>query len=92
MKYENILDYSTSKRMKAGRVTLQPGEEVGEHVTEGREELIVVLKGTASVAEEGKESLVQAGSTHYIHENARHNVKNASKEELEYIYAVAKTQ
>jgi len=37
---------SAARSLKAGRVTLEPGEEVGEHVTESRQEVIIVLKGS----------------------------------------------
>jgi putative monooxygenase len=78
-----------SMRLKAGRVTLMPGEEVGEHVTEGKEELIVVLKGEASLFLEGKAVKLRAGETRFIPVNTRHNVKNLSSGKLEYVYAVA---
>ncbi len=78
-----------SRLMKSGRVFLSPGENVGEHVTEGREELIIVLKGEATVYENGREMRLGCGDILYIKEGVRHNVKNTTNGELEYIYVVA---
>jgi mannose-6-phosphate isomerase-like protein (cupin superfamily) len=35
--------------IKSGHVVLEPGENIGEHITEAKEEVIVVLKGKAMV-------------------------------------------
>ena len=35
--------------MKSGHVTLKPGESVGEHKTEAKEESIIVLEGAADI-------------------------------------------
>ncbi len=71
-----------------GRVTLEPGEEAGEHVTDGREELIVVLKGRATLIKGNERIELSEGEIHFIEEGTRHNVKNLSKEPLEYVYLV----
>jgi mannose-6-phosphate isomerase-like protein (cupin superfamily) len=77
-----------SRLLKGGRVTLSPGEEVGEHVTENREEIIVVLRGTASLLKGDEIIELNEGEAHFIEEGTRHNVRNSSDRELEYIYAV----
>jgi len=89
MKTERILHPPISKVLKSGRVTLEPGEEIGEHVTDRREELLVVLSGSAVIEKEGKMFALNKGETHYIPEGIRHNVKNLSSETLEYIYIVS---
>jgi mannose-1-phosphate guanylyltransferase / mannose-6-phosphate isomerase len=76
-------------RMRAGRITLLPGEDVGEHRTEHREELIVVLKGVATIVEEALIIEKKVGETHHIAENINHNVRNDGSEPLEYIYITA---
>ena len=40
-----LLDCSSSVKMKSGVVVLEPGEEVGSHNTNSKEELIIVLEG-----------------------------------------------
>ena len=79
---------SVNKALKAGRVTLGPGEEVGEHITKRREEIVIVLKGAGSLIREGKETPIKEGDVHYVGENIRHNVKSSSGT-LEYVYVVS---
>ncbi len=78
---------SLNKALKAGRIALGPGEEVGEHVTEGREEIIIVLKGSGSLVRAGKEIPIKEGEVHYVGENVRHNVRGGP-EGTEYVYLV----
>lgn len=75
--------------MKSGRVTLEPGEEVGEHTTDHREEVVVVLKGSG-VLLKGKEKVqLREGEVYFIGEDVLHNIKNESNAVLHYIYVVA---
>ena len=89
MKSESLLKPPISKVLKSGRVILSPGECVGRHVTDKREEILIVLWGTVTVLEEDKKFQLKAGETHYIMEDVSHNVENNSDEELEYIYVVS---
>jgi quercetin dioxygenase-like cupin family protein len=78
---------SLNKALKAGRVALGPGEDVGEHVTEKREEIIIVLRGSGSLIREGEETPISEGDVHYVGENVRHNVRGGA-EGTEYVYVV----
>jgi len=89
MKTESLLRPPESKVLKSGRVVLSKGEEIGQHVTERREEIIVVLRGTATFIEEGQEIQLSTGKTHYVRESVVHNVRNDVDEELEYVYVVS---
>ncbi|MBU0953249.1 MAG: cupin domain-containing protein [Nanoarchaeota archaeon] len=89
MNSKSLFKPPTTKLLKAGRVTLAPGETVGEHVTDQREEVLVILKGTATVHVEGTVTTVPKGQTHYIKEGQKHNVVNNGTENLEYVYVVA---
>jgi mannose-6-phosphate isomerase len=89
MKTESLIKPPASEALKSGRVILSPGEEIGEHVTEKREELLVVLRGTATLAKEDERIELHKGKTHYIPEGIRHNVINMSDKELEYVYIVS---
>jgi mannose-6-phosphate isomerase len=89
MKSSSICKPPQTKRIKAGRVRLEPGEEIGEHVTKDREEIIVVLKGDATLEMDGKEIEIKEGATHFIEEGKAHNVMNNGKERLEYVYVVS---
>jgi len=89
MKTESIIKPPESKALKAGRVVLSPGEEIGEHKTDKREELIIILRGTATLIKEGEQIQLKIGETHYIEPETKHNVVNNSDEELEYVYVVS---
>jgi mannose-6-phosphate isomerase-like protein (cupin superfamily) len=87
-----LVTHSGSKSLKAGRIILEVGEEVGEHVTENREEVIVVLKGEGILLKEKGNLPIKEGDAHYIKEDTRHNVRNTSNRELEYVYIVNSTR
>jgi mannose-6-phosphate isomerase-like protein (cupin superfamily) len=75
--------------IKAGCVTLQPGESVGEHVTDRKEEVVVLLEGVARVWCHGKEhSLVQAPAAVYIPPQTPHDLQNAGSTPLRYVFVV----
>jgi mannose-6-phosphate isomerase-like protein (cupin superfamily) len=92
IKSELLIKPPASRMLKAGRIILSPGEEVGEHITEKREELIIVLKGTATLIKETEILKLKEHETHYIKEGIKHNIKNNSGKELEYIYVVSMLQ
>ena len=75
--------------MKSGCVVLKPGEEVGEHMTENKEELIVVLQGKAKVISDGKSVEAGENTAVYIKSGKLHNVINDSGAVLRYIYVTA---
>lgn len=78
-----------SEGLVSGCVTLAPGEEVGVHRTEAREEVIVVLSGRATVICGGERLTVNAKQLAYIPSGQEHNVVNESDRQLEYVYVVA---
>jgi quercetin dioxygenase-like cupin family protein len=89
MKSESVIKPPLSKALKSGRVILAPGEEIGEHVTQNREELIVILRGRATIEIIDDPIEVHQGQTHFIPEGIKHNVSNKSDEVLEYLYIVS---
>lgn len=86
MHIDEIIGPPESKMLKSGKVTLSPGEEIGEHTTYKKEELIIVLQGTASLVKNNKVIELKEGETHYIREGIKHNIKNNSDQELKYMY------
>jgi quercetin dioxygenase-like cupin family protein len=78
-----------AKRMRARVVVLEPGQEVGEHTTENREELIVVLEGTIVLIGPDGEHQLKVGQAAFIPLNALHNVKNKTKKKARYMYVLA---
>lgn len=78
-----------SERIKAGCTVLATGEAVGEHITEDREEVLVILQGTAHVVC-GEETLeVNQGNLVFITKNQKHNVLNKGEGVLKYVYIVS---
>lgn len=85
----SLLNLDETKKIKAGLVILQPGEEVGYHVTDNREEVILILEGEAVVGLEGSdEQVIKKDHLVYIPTNKEHNVRNKSDRLLRYIYLV----
>jgi quercetin dioxygenase-like cupin family protein len=89
MEYNSIIKPPKSQRIKAGKVKLLPGEEIGEHSTDSKEELIVVLAGSATIIANGEETIVPEKEHHFIPEGTVHNVRNDREQTLEYIYIVS---
>ena len=84
----SLLKPPFSERLRSGSVTLAPGEEVGVHRTDGREEAIIVLRGTATVICEGEELTVKEKQLAYIPPEMEHNVINKTNQLVEYAYVV----
>jgi len=89
MKSESILKPPISAILKCGKVSLLPNESVGEHITDKREEVIIVVKGTATLRKGEKTFIIHENETHFIPEGTVHNVLNNSSESLEYYYVVS---
>ena len=86
----SLLTLEETNKIKTGLVILQPGEEVGYHVTDNREEVILILEGEAVVELEGEnEQVVKKDYLVYIPTNKEHNVRNKSDRLLRYIYLVS---
>lgn len=88
MEYTPLFKPPHTQTLKSGKVKLLPGEEVGEHVTENKEEMIIVLKGAATIYAEDKKIEVSERSCYFIKEDTKHNVKNHTEEILEYVFVV----
>lgn len=83
-----LVSRSDSHQLRSGYVLLEPGEDVGEHKTEGGEELIIVMDGTAEVFCGGETETVHAPAVVLIPAHTIHNVKNKSEDLLKYVYVV----
>jgi len=78
-----------AKRMRSRVVVLGPGEEVGEHTTEDREELLMVLEGSIVLIGPDGEHPLSVGRAAFIPLMTKHNVINRSKAKARYIYVLA---
>jgi len=84
-----LVSRSDSHQLHSGYVVLEPGKEVGEHETEGGEELIVMVEGKAEIVSNGHTTIVEAPCAVLIPAHTVHNVKNRSKTLLKYVYVVS---
>jgi mannose-6-phosphate isomerase-like protein (cupin superfamily) len=64
---------------------------VGEHATRGKEELLFVLEGEATLLIGGTATKVLAGHAAYVPPDTTHDVANESRSLLSYVYVTAKT-
>lgn len=86
LKRRHLLTDDDAKYLR-GRVEIKrPGEETGPHVTEGREEVIIVLEGTATVYHGKARLKVREGRSLFIAEGVLHNVRNEGRKSLRYVY------
>jgi len=76
--------------IRSGYVALKPGEEIGEHTTEDKEELLILLEGRAEVlSDKDSPILAEKNTVVYMPPHTKHNVKNTGSEILRYIYIVS---
>lgn len=86
----SLLNCTNSIKMKSGMVVLESGEEVGCHNTNGREEMIIVLEGSACVEIDGNPyDTINPDSVFYIPPETKHNIINRNQKTLRYIYVVS---
>lgn len=83
---ERIIAPPDSIKIKSRLVVLEPDKSVGIHETTGKEEIIFVISGMASVWENGEEKNVDAGHAVYISPGVKHDIINRTDRPLKYIY------
>lgn len=83
-----LVSHPDSHQLHSGYVVLEPGKEVGEHETEGGEELIVMVEGRAEVISDGAAIMAEAPCVVLIPAHTAHNVRNRSETLLKYVYVV----
>ena len=77
-------------RMKSGLVSLEPGETVGTHSTDNKEELIIVMEGNGEMVFDGYNSVkLSLGQNAYCPPYTKHNIINTGNKPLRYIYVVS---
>ena len=77
--------------LSSGLVKLKPKESIGEHSTEDREEIIIILKGKARVRYGRRGSLIlKDNSFAYFPARTIHNIENIGSSPLQYTYITAR--
>lgn len=88
--YQALFQPPQTHGFHSGRPVLRSGESVGEHSTEGYEEVLIILEGEGEVNFEAGHSMhISEGSIVYIPPYTLHNVTNTGKSLLKYIYIAA---
>lgn len=90
-KYQRLLSgIPQTKGIRAGYVNLKPEEDIGEHSTDSKEEVLIILNGKAEISCGNLSVLLaEADTLIYIPANTKHNVKNIGKALLKYVYITA---
>ncbi|MBI4706440.1 MAG: cupin domain-containing protein [Candidatus Omnitrophica bacterium] len=82
-------DAKNRQGLRSGLVVLKPGELVGEHSTENKEEILIVLSGCGYFYYGKKTIILKENTFLYVPERTTHNVKNAGQKPLKYVYITA---
>ncbi len=71
----------------SGCVVLKEDESVGEHNTDGAEEMLIILEGEGELYANGFEKLdFEKGTALYIPPNTVHDVRNTGTSLLKYVF------
>lgn len=79
-----------ARAISSSCVRLERGSSVGAHVTEGKEELLFVLEGEATLRLGGTAAKVPAGHVAYVPPGTSHDVENEGAGPLLYVYVTAR--
>ncbi len=80
-------DELSSKANMFARVLLKPGESIGEHPHGEEGEMYIVISGTATVTDCGKEYALSEGDAMWTTGGETHSIENRSDKDIE-IYAI----
>lgn len=75
-------EIATAEHSQAVLMTIPPGEEIGEEVHEGIDQLLVFVDGVAEAILEGESSPVRAGQAVLVPAGTRHNFRNTGDSPL----------
>jgi mannose-6-phosphate isomerase-like protein (cupin superfamily) len=76
--------------IKSGHILLGPGNSVGEHTTDVKEEVIIITRSKAQLICSGDNPVtVTTENIIYIPPETRHDIRNIGEDVLEYVYVVA---
>ncbi|MDK9698858.1 MAG: cupin domain-containing protein [bacterium] len=90
--YQSVIKPPLSHKLRSGFMRIQPGKACEEHSTDGYEELIVLLAGTAKLHHGDSTQTVVAGQVIYIPPHTKHSLENIGSSDLQYQYIVTKVE
>lgn len=74
-----------------GRLLLQPGVSIGEHVHENNEEIMTILTGSVKYTDDGTDCILNAGDVGICRKGHSHCVENISESEDATIFISVNT-
>ena len=74
----------TGQHLQLVLMTLQPGEEIGEEVHEGRDQFFRIEEGEGAIDIDGRANPVEDDFAVIVPAGARHNVRNTGDEPLQF--------
>ena len=83
----------TNEHCQVVLMSIEPGDDIGEEVHEGIDQLIVIVEGEARAVLAGEKTKVEEGELISVPAGTRHNIINADDEPLKLytIYAPPET-
>lgn len=86
LEHEKLITPDESQGLRSRAIVLPPGAEVGQHSSHDHEEVVVIVKGDATIVINGSEQQVAARHAVYIPPSTVHNIVNNSPRPLTYVY------
>ncbi|MCC8191083.1 MAG: cupin domain-containing protein [Planctomycetes bacterium] len=68
--------------------TLPPGASIGKHTHEGEYEIYQMLKGTATITDNGVEDTLAAGDCMVCYNGDNHSIENRTNEDIQVLFIV----
>jgi mannose-6-phosphate isomerase-like protein (cupin superfamily) len=86
---EHLLEVAKDEFNGKGRLfaknTLKPGHSIGYHKHEGDAEAYYILKGEATLDDNGTKTVLKAGDLAYTPNGSSHSIENTGDTDLEFI-------
>ena len=92
VKIEHFWSPGTELKAKTrlfAKLTLSPGSSKGFHNHENKEEVFVILKGTAEADDNGKIVVLKQGETILTGNGAGHSIRNPGPDDLEVLAVIS---
>ena len=84
-----LTDCENEKNIRLlAEITLQPGSSVGKHIHENETEYYIILSGSGTVDDNGKQVIVNAGDTIITGGGAFHSIANTGSVPLVFHAAI----
>jgi len=82
-------EIATGRHSQVVVMTIPPGEEIGEEVHEGNDQLLVIVEGRCEAVLEGRTSQVGPNQLVLVQAGTRHNFVNTGPEPLRLVTVYA---